>query len=579
MDRPSEKTGEARDARELIERAEALLSPDEASPEELLATGLAAFRLPGAAGTDLAVRRVPTRVLDALATCGGLDGLTEYLERELVHLRRRVDRIRYGERRRRPEQEAGDAGDRAGNELREEAAALSRLLAEARWLRDVAGLAAGRSVAHRVRDHLRTLGWIDRETQRLVALKDGSSADSLTDLASAALLTRATAVRIELLLYMALLESLTESAEVTLEACFQALREAPGHMANAHAALRGCACDPDVRLGEDEQQLLHVDGCPSLATETLDLEACLEDVDTHRRALGEVVRSRLSALSPEERHGLLEQWTAEISEEARNALGSAEVGSLVAGAAALKLEHETAEWLKTLIVETDPNARRRLGGHSSLKAVYQKATRASRTLLCELLDKRHRLRLERTFGRAIVDGAEAVVLSLIVVITLLLGLELAFSDQLGETGRRLISWIDLGVCTVFLTEFAIRLAFAERKLHFVRRNFLIDLLPSIPYGFLASQLELLDLARVARVVRLARLARPVFLSLRGLDHLVARARPVLDRDVLVFAPPRTAENVQQPLESRFAELAESLERARRNAVLAAPDSQRVAALG
>src|SRR5262249_5465717 len=97
---------------------------------------------------------------------------------------------------------------------------------------------------------------------------------------------------------------------------------------------------------------------------------------------------------------------------------------------------------------------------------------------------------------------------------------------------------DAMICSVFVAEYVLKTWVAPDHLDYARRHFLLDLLPSIPYGFLTANLFPADYARAGRLARLLRLPaigryaralRPLVRVLRfigflmrGMDRLVRR---------------------------------------------------------
>jgi voltage-gated potassium channel len=82
--------------------------------------------------------------------------------------------------------------------------------------------------------------------------------------------------------------------------------------------------------------------------------------------------------------------------------------------------------------------------------------------------------------------------------------------------RRLIRWIDTGVCILFLGDFIVQLRHAPSKWRFLRWGW-IDLLASVP------QVDALRWGRAIRVVRIFRLLRGVH-SFRGLLSLLLASK-------------------------------------------------------
>ena len=104
------------------------------------------------------------------------------------------------------------------------------------------------------------------------------------------------------------------------------------------------------------------------------------------------------------------------------------------------------------------------------------------------------LRMEKLFGRRFVAILENTVLFLILVLFGLIAaeavLERARPEGLSAAEHLFFAWADLAVCSVFLFEFALKLALAPHRTSYFLRHFLIDLLASLPFGFVAHQIEL-----------------------------------------------------------------------------------------
>ncbi|MBL8896986.1 MAG: ion transporter [Planctomycetes bacterium] len=213
----------------------------------------------------------------------------------------------------------------------------------------------------------------------------------------------------------------------------------------------------------------------------------------------------------------------------------------------------------------DPTGRRR-----PLREVRRSLERTARELEVERDEKVLALRLEQRYGPRFVLVLENLVSALILAVLVVFGIELAC--DLSEGAQRALLWIDTAICALFLAELGLRLAHAPRKLRYLRRHALVDLLPSIPYGLLVEwlssatalrALRFLRLARLARYVRVARplvrLLRAFLFALRGLDRLVRRNAAILNR-ALLFAsdpPPLPAE---ESAELRAARLGRALRR-------------------
>ncbi len=229
--------------------------------------------------------------------------------------------------------------------------------------------------------------------------------------------------------------------------------------------------------------------------------------------------------------------------------------------------------------ETEGPERVERGGHSSseplqrddrplkhLRKQAQAIRRANRQVQREWQEKLLALRMEKLFGRRFVTILENTVLLLILVLFGLIVaeavLERARSQGLSAAQHLFFAWADLAVCSVFLFEFTLKLAIAPHRTSYFLRHFLIDLLASLPFGFVAHQIELDRMddllgspgssgslwrpARIARVARafrflrvvlpIVRLARVGLILLRLSDRLVRRMGKLLNRNIVLFEP-------------------------------------------
>ncbi|MFO0888869.1 MAG: hypothetical protein U0790_06935 [Isosphaeraceae bacterium] len=133
---------------------------------------------------------------------------------------------------------------------------------------------------------------------------------------------------------------------------------------------------------------------------------------------------------------------------------------------------------------------------------------------------------------------------------------------LSDFHRAAFAWADLAICSVLLAEFALRLCLAPSKGLYFRRHFVIDFLASLPFGFLAYQLQVahaeaamgragetlrllsyLRFGRLVQVVRYVRVVLPVLRLVRLLlfllrlsDRLVRKHAGLLNRNIVLFEP-------------------------------------------
>ncbi len=197
-----------------------------------------------------------------------------------------------------------------------------------------------------------------------------------------------------------------------------------------------------------------------------------------------------------------------------------------------------------------------------LRKQAQAVGRAKAQVEREWQEKLLALRMETLFGRRFVATLENTVLFLILVLFGLIAaeavLERARTGGLSASEHLFFAWADLTVCSVFLFEFTLKLVLAPHRTSYFLRHFLIDLLASLPFGFVAHQVELAlagspggpsSLWRPARIARFARafrflrvllpvvrLARVGLILLRLSDRLVRRMGKLLNRNIVLFEP-------------------------------------------
>lgn len=169
-------------------------------------------------------------------------------------------------------------------------------------------------------------------------------------------------------------------------------------------------------------------------------------------------------------------------------------------------------------------------------------------------------RLEGKFGRKNVARFERLILVLIVFVLGLLVVEM--SVELSPEVHFWFVMADTACCAVFLWEFFFKLALVTDRWRWFRRHFLIDLVPSIPFGLFNE--HVLDALRAGRAIRFLRLSRFVryvrvlrpliraFRALgflfRGMDRLVQRYGRLLNRNVILY--PTREERERGRLEER-----------------------------
>jgi hypothetical protein len=206
---------------------------------------------------------------------------------------------------------------------------------------------------------------------------------------------------------------------------------------------------------------------------------------------------------------------------------------------------------------------RNAGAVRTLRRQARRVERLARRVRGEWQEKVLSMRMEALLGRRAVKILENTVLVLIPVLIGLIAVEalLERSGPLSVIQHQFFAWADLAICSVFLLEFGLKLLLAPGKLAYLLRpeHLVIDLVASLPFGFVAHQIDLAGLAvpaapdgalerladfgRMAQVLRFARLALPVvrlarvgLILLRLADRLVRRMAGLLNRNIVLFEP-------------------------------------------
>ena len=199
---------------------------------------------------------------------------------------------------------------------------------------------------------------------------------------------------------------------------------------------------------------------------------------------------------------------------------------------------------------------------SALRRHTRRVERLARRVRREWQEKLLALRMEALLGRRSLVILENTVLCLIpVLMGLILGeFLIERSGKLTAAEHRFFAWADLAVCSVFLFEFGLKLCLAPERFAYFFHHLVIDLIPSLPFGFVAHEIHLAelgtsavnhtgplevlaDLGRMAQILRFSRLLLPIarlmrigLILLRLSDRLVRRLVGLLNRNIILFEP-------------------------------------------
>ena len=287
-------------------------------------------------------------------------------------------------------------------------------------------------------------------------------------------------------------------------------------------------------------------------------------VHEHRVGAARRWRQCLAELSPHQRRDALGHVADELVDVAGESLTFLEDISLPDAVRSLEI---LCEDVGTCLEAVEEHRGRKL------RPTRRTLGRWRSTLAGELQERRLVWRMERLFGRRAVAALERFILLLLIIFVVMLTVEgplLRWEGKPPHSTDSLVeavfAWTDLVICLVFLGEFTLKMALAQRRWLYVWRNWITGLLPAIPVGFiaysvhqiaLAEEAELFVLLRALRYLRLPRMARwlriarpalraarLVGFTLRASDRLVRQLAPLINRNLTVFE--RTAVRLEEP---------------------------------
>jgi hypothetical protein len=334
-----------------------------------------------------------------------------------------------------------------------------------------------------------------------------------------------------------------------------------------------------------------------------------EGVREIRRDLRDRIRAAVEALAPLRAAEVLEEFAAEYEDRALDLLATQSELSSTAATELLMAGRREIAWLRGLLRDT----LRRTGKDGAASAAARRTLerwtrrlgRANRRLERELQEVGLQARLDGIFGARFVAFFENLILWLIFAVVGILLVEVFLPPQhvgpdAPEAVREasaawqpvfhVLNWTDFAICMVFLVEFFTKLALVRGRPRWFARHFLVDLVPSIPYGVIATHgldaLRAVRLARVARATRMIRYIRVVrplarfvrffgFLQ-RGIDRMVRQHGALLNRNVVLFEPETLGADVTDEAElvRRMRELRVLARQAWRGAAERAADGDR-----
>lgn len=281
-----------------------------------------------------------------------------------------------------------------------------------------------------------------------------------------------------------------------------------------------------------------------LDTLRLERETDLEEGDREaaeilrrtKLAVRERIEYRISDRSPGRK--LLSHWRRATVDRAAAAIADAEESELEPAIRHLQAAEVDVSWHLDRIEKP-------YGGKGNALVRRLASLRAERE------ERSVQLRLEQTFGRTAVAWFERLVFVLLFVLTGLLLMEW-FADPT-PMQRFWLDVADLGICSVFLTEFFVKWRFAGWSRSWFKRHWLIDLLPAIPIGVALAFIEhaqaanLLQAGRWLRLLRLSqgvrylrallpvlKIMRAVAFFARGIDRIGRRYARLMNRDVILY---------------------------------------------
>ncbi len=309
--------------------------------------------------------------------------------------------------------------------------------------------------------------------------------------------------------------------------------------------------------------------------DTAALTALFEKTQGECHALREKVGHYIADCTAKEAREWFQERVQQVLDQIDEQLAEIDDISLVEAVALMEILQDFVLWVLSL---TSDLRERRFFARTQFDKLINQIDGFRRRIRAELQERKLQTRLETTFGRKAVEISENTVLWLILLVLVLLIVEA--SIPLPVQVRFVLMIVDTIVCALFLAEFGVKLWMAEGRLLYVRRHFLIDFLPSIPFSFLIwlwnptvfiaslSGGRALRLVRVSRLARYVRIFRPLIrmfrllsFMVRGTDRLLRKYETVFNRNIVLFPAPE--DNVGEDTSSFSLELQTLRERCRK----------------
>lgn len=318
------------------------------------------------------------------------------------------------------------------------------------------------------------------------------------------------------------------------------------------------------------------------------LAESLTRIDAAAQRLRSILAQFMHALPPER----FDAWRQHMHERCDDVLSQVSARSLAWSCNALATMRAEVTWVRDEYrrrSDTTPSSQQSNG------AGWRSMDRTLRDLNDEYYERRLQARLEGLLTPTGARALELTVLVLIVAILTLIGYQISLAGwglldrdiasassewsvrefagadasdlrrspyytraEILEPWMRWLEFVDFLICMVFLAEFALKMWLCESRSWYLRRRWLTDLLPSIPFGFLlqfsgGNLVAGLRSLRLFRVLAMSRVLRLITLLQRVADRLVRKFRQFLDINIVLFDE-HPDDDERAPARARFTQL-------------------------